>query len=155
MKNQTRFVIRRAELRDLDELVLLEDEAFEGDEVTRRAFRRALVSPWQTIFVADDRAHPIGFALVRFSPRHRHARVYSLVVAKAHQRQGVGRGLLETVEGDCQKRGAEDVRLEVRTDNQQAYKLYQDCGYSVFDQMENYYDDGCTALRMRKQIDNK
>ncbi|MDN3719684.1 hypothetical protein QW131_12140 [Roseibium salinum] len=42
------------------------------------------------------------------------------------------------------------LRLEVRADNEAAIGLYRKSGYRDLGRIDDYYDDGCAALRMEK-----
>jgi ribosomal protein S18 acetylase RimI-like enzyme len=44
------------------------------------------------------------------------------------------------------------LRLEVRIDNKRAIALYEKNGYARFDEIEDYYEDGATAVRMEKGL---
>jgi [ribosomal protein S18]-alanine N-acetyltransferase len=65
---------------------------------------------------------------------------------------GLGRQLLAAVEALARRRGAAELRLEVRPDNLSALRLYEASGYRTFDRRSRYYEDGADALRMRKPL---
>ena len=56
------------------------------------------------------------------------------------------------LEADAAARGCAEMRLEVASLNVAAVALYAKLGYVVFDRREGYYNDGDTALRMRKGL---
>jgi RimJ/RimL family protein N-acetyltransferase len=59
--------------------------------------------------------------------------IYSLAVAESHRRQGVGRWLLEAVEGELALRGCPKVNLQVRGTNRDVLAFYERCGYAIED----------------------
>jgi ribosomal protein S18 acetylase RimI-like enzyme len=63
---------------------------------------------------------------------HRHVlEVIDLAVAPAHQRQGIGRTLLEAAAELARSRGARRLTLRVLSSNPGARALYEDCGFVV------------------------
>jgi ribosomal protein S18 acetylase RimI-like enzyme len=79
--------------------------------------------------------------------------VKGLNVAAAHQRQGVGRTLLERIADAASSRGARKLRLRVLGNNPGARALYESLGYrdegvlrGEFLLEGNYVDDHLMAL---------
>ncbi|MET0481388.1 MAG: ribosomal-protein-alanine acetyltransferase, partial [Aestuariivirgaceae bacterium] len=75
------FAIRSGAAGDLPRLVEIEDGAFAGDRLSRRALARHLQSPTAVLLVAaapPDRA--VAYALLLFRAGARRARLYSLAV---------------------------------------------------------------------------
>lgn len=67
----------------------------------------------------------------------------------AHQRRGIGRFLLHTIE---QRAGRAAMRLTVREGNFPAIRLYERTGYELIDRKPSYYRDGEAGLIMEKQV---
>ena len=80
------------------------------------------------------------------------ADVQTLAVAPAAQGHGLGTRLLELIESEARRRGAEDLLLEVRADNPGAQRLYLRHGFEQIHQRRHYYPDGGEALIMRKHL---
>ena len=80
------------------------------------------------------------------------ADVQTLAVAPAAQGHGLGTRLLELIEAEAQRRGAEDLLLEVRADNSGAQRLYLRHGFEQIHQRRHYYPDGGEALIMCKHL---
>jgi GNAT superfamily N-acetyltransferase len=55
--------------------------------------------------------------------------VHDLIVLPEYRQKGIGRKLMETVEKKALQCGCGKITLEVRCDNQQARRLYNDLGY--------------------------
>ena len=81
------------------------------------------------------------------------ARLYSITVAPEARSQGIARALMAACEADAADRSARAVRLEVRSTNSSAIRLYEAGGYRVIATRESYYPDGEAALRMEKSLD--
>lgn len=59
--------------------------------------------------------------------------IYAMAVAEEHQRQGVGRQLLEAAEKALRARGCDKINLQVRATNSEVIEFYERCGFSVED----------------------
>ena len=77
---------------------------------------------------------PVGMAncLTSFSTFQAKPRIniHDLVVMATQRGQGIGRKLIAAVRQEALRRGACQVTLEVRADNQRARGLYESCGFS-------------------------
>lgn len=146
---------RSGRMSDLDALVAIEDAAFVGDRISRRAFRHLLVSRSCALLVAEDDAPILGYAVVLFRKGLAGARLYSIAVDPARRRPGLGRALLRAAEETAAGRGATEMRLEVREDNARAIALYEDAGFQRFGMKRDYYADGAAALRYAKPLDGR
>ena len=147
------MAIGPASLADLDAIEALEFAAFPGDRLSRRSLRNFLRSPQHPLIVAKFGERVAGYALVALRKGGVGARLYSLAVASAEARRGVGRALLQASERYARAHGREVLRLEVRYDNASAIALYEKMGYRQFGQYEGYYVDGAAALRFEKRLE--
>ncbi len=147
--------IAPARTHDLDALVALEEAAFPGDRMSRRALARNITSPSLCFLAARDGKALIGHALVAFRAGSSLARLYSLAVLPGLTGQGLGRKLLAAAERQARTRGAERLRLEVRADNKPAIRLYDSAGYALFATVPDYYEDGQAALRYEKPLSQR
>lgn len=144
--------IRRATMRDLDGLVDLENRTFDYDRMSARQLRRHLGSASAIVLVAGVGSAIAGSAVLFLRSTSTIARLYSIAVAEAFRGRGIGESLLAAVEREARRRGAIKVRLEVRTDNAAAARLYERKGYLRFGMHRRYYDDGHDALRYEKTL---
>jgi ribosomal protein S18 acetylase RimI-like enzyme len=145
------LLLRRARLADLAALVRLE-ESFPTDQLSRRNFRHLLKHGNADIWVGEAQDTLTGNVVLFYRRHARVARVYSLVVHVEHQRRGVAQALMQTAESAALSRGCHTIRLEVRADNTAAIALYQRLGYGVMESVENFYEDGSSALRLSKPL---
>jgi len=142
----------RAAERDLDGLVALENKVFPGDRLSRRSFRYYLDTPTAIMRVLRIEGTVAGYSLTAFRKGSILARLYSIAVDPAFAGQGLGSQLLAACERDCRAQHCTALRLEVRIDNKPAIALYERRGYTRFDQVDDYYDDGTSALRFEKLL---
>ncbi len=149
--NAPTFAVRPGRRDDLDAIETIETTVFASDLLSRRALRRALSAPSTETRVATlDGESLAGYAMIAFRRTSRTGRVFSIAVVPRAARRGVGAALLAGCEAAAWQRGCDRVRLEVRDDNGAAIALYDRMGYTRFGHLEDYYEDGATALRFEK-----
>lgn len=67
------------------------------------------------------------------------AELYNIATDSNHRRRGVGKKLLQNVIDNTQKRGGEELHLEVRYSNLSARALYESHGFQIEGKRKNYY----------------
>lgn len=143
--------VRGAERADLPALLALEGH-FPGDRLGKASLNRFLVSESAEVWVATERGVVVGDAIVLYRRGFASARLYSIVVDPRWRGRGVAGALLERAERAARERGAVAMRLEVRSDNDGAIRLYRARGYESVGTTDHYYEDGGDAVRMRKRF---
>lgn len=132
--------LRDARVEDADALVLVESAAFGADGWAHQAVLHELTARWRYVVVAQHADALVGWAVLLESDV---CDVLRVAVAKAAQRQGIGRALLDAL---LTRAGSRAVLLEVAADNDAAQALYTDAGFVVIDRRPAYYGDGRDAL---------
>jgi len=144
--------IRSATATDLDALVHLEAVSFNGDQLSRQSYRRLLRSESAQILVAEQEGRVCGSAVLLFRRGLAAARLYSLAVAPAYRRQGIGHLLIQAAEKAALEHNRLVLRLEVRTDNIEAIRLYEALGFRPTGLLPAYYADGAAAHRYERVL---
>lgn len=145
--------VRRAESSDLDDLVALEERTFDSDRLSRAQYRRHLDSDSAQVLVASaNHRNFLGTAVLFFRKRSTVARLYSLATQPEARGKGVGSELVAAAERASRRRGCRTLRLEVRTDNTGAIRLYEQLGYQRLGRLDGYYEDGAAAWRYKKVL---
>ncbi|MGO4701877.1 GNAT family N-acetyltransferase [Dyella sp. 2RAB6] len=145
--------VRRAELSDLDDLVALEEQSFAGDRLSRAQYRRHLDSESAQVLVASaNHRRFLGTAVVFFRKGSKVARLYSIATQAQARGKGVGSALIEAAEQAARRKRRHALRLEVRTDNEAAIRLYERLGYQRIGTYASYYEDGAAAWRYEKVL---
>lgn len=144
--------LRRGTKSDLDPLVALEERCFAGDRLNRRNFNYMLTKAHGQLWVAEQEGSLLGYVLILFHRGTSLARLYSIAVDVAAQGKGLADQLMELAENSSKQSGCVYMRLEVREDNSRAIRLYERRGYRYFGRIEEYYEDGCAALRYEKAL---
>ncbi|WP_333679555.1 GNAT family N-acetyltransferase [Dyella sp.] len=144
--------VRRAELSDLDDLVALEQATFDSDQISRAQFRRHLDSDSARVLVASaNRRRFLGTAMVFFRKGSQVARLYSIASLPEARGKGVGTALIDAAEAAARQRRCQSLRLEVRTDNDSAIRLYERLGYARIGPVKKeFYEDGSDAFVYEK-----
>lgn len=144
--------IRLAEPGDLPALIALEEHCFDGDRLSPRSLKSFIREGSHLLVVLTCDSTIVAYSLLLFRRGTLLSRLYSLALHSNYR----GRGLAQTLMTDAEKRarskGCLFLRLEVRSDNHGAIRLYEKLGYTHFDVVEDYYEDGCSALRMEKSL---
>jgi ribosomal protein S18 acetylase RimI-like enzyme len=78
--------------------------------------------------------------------------VTTVGVAPEYRRRGLARLILQEIERSFSARGVTTVRLEVRTLNVAAQKLYENLGYATVQRMNQYYSNGDDGYLMVKSL---
>lgn len=147
------MIIRPATAADIDALVALEASFPEEDRFDRRTWRRLLSGHARVLVCETAPGRLLAAAVMLYRQGARIGRLYSITVAPEARGQGLARALMAACEADATDRGARAVRLEVRSSNSSALRLYEAGGYRVIATLESYYPDGEAALRMEKSLE--
>jgi ribosomal protein S18 acetylase RimI-like enzyme len=148
--------VRLACPADLDALVALENASFVDERASRRSIRYSLRSATMTVLAAvmDDAEGEVlvGAATIERRRGSRIARLASIAVSSSRSGQGLGSLLLDAVEAEALVLGCTILRLEARTDNHGAIRLYERRGYRHYGTKADYYQDGTAALCFEKTL---
>jgi ribosomal-protein-alanine N-acetyltransferase len=137
------------------EIAVLHKELFEPawDEP---AIRALLDHPAATALVAmfGNPKMPVGFVLGQLTADE--AEILSIGVAKAWQRKGLGRRLVEGLARAATRAEAKSLHLEVADDNTPALVLYHHLGFKEAGRRKDYYTrsggDHADALRLALKL---
>lgn len=145
----TEFRIERAQLTDLDQLVVLERATFNYSCISRRSFKQVIESSHNHCWVARSANEIAGYAIAFTRRNSKVWRLYSIAIAQSFRGLGVGNLLMDQVLIAAKNSGAIAMSLEVKSDNKAAIHWYQRCGFETVDILPEYYDDGSDGFKMR------
>jgi [ribosomal protein S18]-alanine N-acetyltransferase len=151
----TSYDIRPLTISQLDECWRLDQRCFiDGEAYSRETFDYLLTAPESVAFRAVTAGGLMaGFVIGLVEPDHT-GHVTTVGVAPEHRRRNIAKRLMGQVEDAFRKRSVRLVRLEVRTLNTPAQKLYESLGYSVTQRLPKYYSNGGDGLLMLKSLDD-
>jgi ribosomal-protein-alanine N-acetyltransferase len=142
-----------AQLQDATAIAAMSQDLIElGLDWSWRPARVAASIRDPTVRVLVGRAHDriIGFGIMRYGDDEAHLDLFG--VAREHQRQGVGRQLLEWLEKCAVVAGISTVFLEVRAGNLGAQQFYESMGYRKLTYVRGYYQGVEAAIRMGRDL---
>lgn len=157
--NEDEITIRFATGDDLDAMAGIYAKSF--DELQPRLSVEQYLRPpgsWALIALMEtaDGPVPAGYVLARNAAEE--AEIFSIGVAPAFRRRGVGAALLTATGGVARVRGAKYLYLEVALDNRAGRALYNKAGYEVVGRRPDYYRNAggsrVTALVLRQCLEN-
>ena len=147
------YDIRPLTISQIEECWRLDQRCFSDGEAYDRETIRYLLSHAQSVChkVNSHGDQMIAFVVGMIEPDGT-GHVVALGVAPEHRRYGHGRRLMDEVERGFLNRGVSTVRLEVRTSNITAQRLYLNLGYKIVRRMPRYYTSGDDGFLMVKSL---
>jgi ribosomal-protein-alanine N-acetyltransferase len=148
-------MLRRADVDDLDAIMVLERATFTDDAWPEDAMRRELESPQTHYLVAVDDGAPhdvLAYAGLLAGRGSGEGDVQTIAVAPEHRGTGLGRVLMLALIDEARRRGAARLFLEVRADNPVARALYVSLGFAEVGVRPRYYRHGIDAIVMRLDV---
>jgi ribosomal protein S18 acetylase RimI-like enzyme len=150
------LTVRTATADDIDDLLELEETAFEIDRLSRRQLRHLLTRANAAVLLAEESELGIvGDSVLLFSRASATARLYSIAVHPNARGRGVGRALLAAAESAAWENERAWIRAEIRKDNRASIALFESEGYRRFGEYDDYYDDHMDAWRYEKQLGDR
>lgn len=143
---------RPAEIKDIPELVKLEESCFDYDQLSTKNFKHIIQRANADLCLLEVGGSLAAYAVLFYRKGTSLCRLYSIAVSPSHQGKGLGAKLLAQLEKLAGNRGASYIRLEVKKTNASAIALYEKHGYQAFTTKAGYYDDGTDALCMEKMV---
>ena len=146
--------LREMKRADMPAIIVLERETFPEDAWTPEMFAAEFAQPpsRRLYLVAEDGKTLVGYAGMMFTGGSQ-ADVVTLAVTSGRWGEGTGTALLTALVDEADKRGYEEVLLEVREDNPRARRLYLRHGFTEVGIRRGYYQpSGVDAVVMRKGL---
>lgn len=132
------MILRRALSEDLDAVEEIE-RLSESNPWSRPMFESELERSDGRFWVVDINEKILGFAVFRVMDDE--AELLSLALHPDSRRRGWGRQILEEFMVDLKQAGVAELRLEVRSGNTPARKLYETLGFTEDGRRSNYYEN--------------
>ena len=151
-------VVRRAERRDLPQIVAIERLSF-SDPWTEQSFVEALALDRMRMLVAEEAGEPsrggapelVGYVLALVVGDE--AELADLAVAPRARRRGIGQMLLDRIVAELRGDGVRSLYLEVRESNVAARTLYLAHSFVAVGRRRGYYRHPAEdALLLKREI---
>ncbi len=148
-----RYDVRPLTISQIDECWRLDQRCFvDGEAYSRDTFEYLLTAPESVAYrVVMQNGVMAGFVIGLLEPDHT-GHITTIGIAPEHRRRKLASCLMETIEAGFQRRDVRIVRLEVRSNNVSAQKLYTSLGYAVTQRLPRYYSNGGDGLLMIKSL---
>src|ERR1700682_788514 len=148
-----RYDIRPLSISQLDECWRLDQRCFvDGEAYSRDTFEHLLAAPEAVAYrIVTTNGSMVGFVIGLIEPDHT-GHITTVGVAPDHRRRQLAKRLMSKVEDGFRKRDVRIVRLEVRSLNTSAQRLYLSLGYTVTQRLPKYYSNGGDGLLMVKSL---
>jgi [ribosomal protein S18]-alanine N-acetyltransferase len=142
--------LRQASTDDLDEMMTLELKIYPDDPWSTEIMGAELANPHGHYLVAvDEQDAIVGYAGLLAPIGTGQGDIQTVTVAPEARRRGLARTLMLQLINEARRRGAGELFLEVRHDNEGAQALYAELGFETIGVRKRYYKGGIDALSMR------
>ncbi len=145
--------IETASVKLLDKLFKIEEQCFDQEAFTKHQIAY-LLSDYNTLALAAKADNEIaGFIIAQIEIENDtlFGHIVTINVLPTFRRKGIGRKMLQEIETILKQKGITECHLEVREDNSQALKLYQNSGYQKIGRLEKYYGKA-NGLYLKKNL---
>lgn len=150
--------IRKSTVNDLGFLELLETTCFPKiQQSSRRVIRHSIVSPFQQVIVAEiiDQTGTKAAGSATLFPYSKTLRIFSIAVLPEFQGIGIGKQIMDYIVQFARLKKFERVSLEVIQSNDKLIQYYKNLGFSVSEELPEYYSKTENGLRMVLPLDEK
>ena len=140
---------------DFEQLYALEEACFEPPSRFSRRYMRQLVKrACAATWIAEEAGQITGFAIIDWAEENSETTAYiqTVEVSPEVRGRGVGRELLNRIEGSARLAGALSIWLHVEEGNTAAIRLYEAQNYCCEGREEDYYPSGRAALIYVKRL---
>lgn len=138
---------------DLGELYRLEVECFSREAYPPQIILFYIRLARESFIIARDKiTKRIKGYVVGLIEGGGEGHIISICVARDYRKRGLGRKLMELIEEYFRSRNVCMSRLEVKTTNTEALRLYSSLGYEKREILKSYYPDGEDAYLMIKRL---
>jgi ribosomal-protein-alanine N-acetyltransferase len=142
------MIVRRATREDYPKILEIEYSSFSTDFITEELLDE---SPETYVLEVDGEVVAYAVWYFNYDNISGNCYLYSLAVNKYSRRKGYSRLLLDkfiSTENSI-------YSLHVSSDNQSAISLYESCGFKIVETVDNFYEDGRSALYMLKEHEDQ
>ncbi len=160
MTEQSSIIIRKFELKDLDQVMEINKKAL--PENYPESFFRTIHAELPSAFlIAEMNGKLIGYTMARIERGLSHYSIFhrakkghtvSVAIRPEYRRKGFATKLLKESIAAMIKHGANELFLEVRVSNIPAVNLYKSLGYEILKEINHYYRDFESAYLMVQKV---
>jgi ribosomal-protein-alanine acetyltransferase len=128
--------IRDFNLKELSDILKIEEESFERP-YSRELLLKEVELPFSETITAEVNGEVVGYA--QFWVIGQESELNRIAVKKGYRGLGIGKELLKEVIRRVRERGARELFLEVKEENERAVLLYKKLGFEKYGERKGYY----------------
>jgi ribosomal-protein-alanine N-acetyltransferase len=142
-----------ASVKCLAKLYEIEKECFGEEAFTRNQIAKLITDYNSISLIAREERRIVGFIVGMMYPDRKafNGHILTVDVSASHRRRGIGKALLQKIEGIFAEKGVRACVLEVREDNAAALGLYRRLGYKEVGRLTNYYGNA-NGIYLKKTL---
>lgn len=145
--------VRLCGVEDLPALLAIGTECFAYNTPTRGETRYALSKGHAAVIALDDPdGGMIGYAVAEAHAGRQSIYLNTVAVLPAYRGKGLGTVLYDVTAFLTKRAGAKAIWCHVAEDNKRGIHLLERTGYEIVREEADYYEDGKTAIVMRKKM---
>ncbi|MGC8609153.1 MAG: ribosomal protein S18-alanine N-acetyltransferase [Thermoplasmata archaeon] len=138
--------VRKFEPADIDRVYKIAQTSL--TEFYTQSLVLDLYKDWpESFMVYEYNGKVIGFVVGSKYSRSE-ARILLFAVDEKFRKMGVGSSMMDKFIELCRAQNLLSIRLEVRTDNEEAIRFYKRYGFIITSLLSNYYSDSSNAYTM-------
>ena len=143
------LIIRPATEDDLNSIMAIEHVCFPSDAWSAQTMRDELLATHTSYLLALQDDLVVGYGGLSKIPSSEQSDIQTIALSPSARGRGWGRQLVNHLLSEARRLGAEQVFLEVRSDNSVAHGLYVSLGFKEIDRRRGYYQpEGVDAVVM-------
>ncbi|MHA1967165.1 MAG: GNAT family N-acetyltransferase [Candidatus Hodarchaeales archaeon] len=163
MTEQSSVVIRKFELKDLDQVIEINMQTL-PENYPERFFRTIYAELPSAFQVCQLEGKIIGYTMARMETGLSHYSIFhrakkghtvSVAVLPPLRRKNIASNLLKASIAAMIANGATELYLEVRVSNKAAVALYNHLGYEIIKEIRHYYRDRESAYLMAQKVNRE
>ncbi len=147
--------LRKATPHDLPLIAELSGQVFSAYGPYDEIIAGWASSPHVITVVVELKGQSRGFGMLNPIPRAQHeakGELLAIAISPHYQRRGIGKRLLEHMEGLAQNLGIEEMVIHTATINKAAHRFFMKNGFIKRGLVDCYYPMGQEALEMSKKL---
>jgi len=126
----TGFVLNRASLEDIEDMIPIGMEAFGTSEEEERSYNESNLKDGKySNFIGEINNIPVGIISAKIGDGK--GSIADLAVLKSYRRRGIGSVILSKTIAYLLNQGIEKFSLSVQTENKNALSLYENLGFRI------------------------
>lgn len=135
------ITIEKAQLKDLENIVTIEQQVFNKDSYPAFVIRQLFDISGHYFMVAKEHGEVLGYALGGLNTEKKQGWVLSLGVHSNARGKGIGKQLMEGLIEVLKTKNTKEIGLTVYPDNKAAISIYKKLGFEGDEVLDNYFLD--------------